>query len=198
MGHATPSQAEFFSTVDFQSGQLIQIRPFSLEKDMHLLHGWMRLPHIAVFWKLDVPLEEFRAYLNRSLGNPYRRHYMVCVDKIPVSYVMSYRVDQDDIRHYYPYSESDLGAHFVVGPRSFLSVEAIPPIVKSLLRFIFWREETDRIVVEPDVRNRIVIPALKRSGFDEYGRIQLPHKRACLLLCERDRFLSRWNQGEKI
>ncbi|MDR6226412.1 GNAT family N-acetyltransferase [Desmospora profundinema] len=189
MSNPSAFDSDLFSTVDFQSGQTIQVRPFSIETDLHLLHGWMRLPHIAPFWQLDVPLEEFRRYLNRSLSNPSRRHYMVHVGKVPVSYAMSYRVHEDEIRHHYPYRETDLGGHFVVGPRSFLTVEAIPPIVRAMLRFIFQKENTDRIVVEPDVRNRIIIPALQKSGFYVYSRVQLPHKKACLMLCERQVFL---------
>ncbi|MBA4496120.1 GNAT family N-acetyltransferase [Paenactinomyces guangxiensis] len=180
----------FYSYVpDLQ--QTISVRYLSYEKDLLLLHEWMQSPHIAPFWQLNIPLEEFKSYLTRSLNMQHRTHYLVFLDDMPVSYMMSYVVKEELIRDYYEYEEDDIGGHFVIGPRSFLSPVYIIPIVRSMITYLFKNRGVNKVVVEPDVRNRIVVPALKQCGFKDCGRIQLPHKKAYLMVCDRNDF-SHW------
>ncbi|RAL21031.1 GNAT family N-acetyltransferase [Thermoflavimicrobium daqui] len=162
--------------------QMISIRQMTFAEDLYLLHEWMQYRHIAPFWKLDIPLEEFKDYLDQSIQNPNRKHYMVYVDKQPISYVMLYNVRADHIRNYYDYDERDLGAHFVIGPRYFLDKKYIKQIFNTILSYTLQTFESTKMVVEPDVRNRIVIPALKECGFQVVNRIQLPHKKAYLMV----------------
>ncbi|WP_091835411.1 GNAT family N-acetyltransferase [Marininema halotolerans] len=56
--------------------------------------------HIAPFWKLNVPLEEFEAYLTKSVANPYRDHFMIYSSSTPIGYMMRYQVAHDMIRDY--------------------------------------------------------------------------------------------------
>jgi len=182
------SQNRLFCHFDEELGQEISIRHFQFEKDWRLLHEWMQMRHIAPFWKLDVPVPEFKAYLNRSLGNPHRNHYLIFFGDRPVSYGMTYAAKEELIASYYDYEPEDLGGHFVVGPREFLDRRYICPIVCAILTHAFQTTPAKRLVVEPDVRNRIVVPALKECGFEDCGRVQLPHKKAVLMICRREAF----------
>ncbi|WP_091835408.1 GNAT family N-acetyltransferase [Marininema halotolerans] len=69
----------------------------------------------------------------------------------------------------------DIGAHFVVGNRAHIHPSYIVPIARAMAIFIFQTEPTtNTLVVEPDSRNRIIIPALEEAGLKVHSRITLP------------------------
>ena len=48
--------------------------------------------------------------------------------------------------------------------------------------------QTQRVVVEPDVRNTKIHVLNERMGFQPHGRIELPDKTALLSFCTRQQF----------
>ncbi|MDQ0417468.1 RimJ/RimL family protein N-acetyltransferase [Croceifilum oryzae] len=164
----------------------ITIRKADRSQDEEVFYQWMQQKHIAPFWKLNVSREEFSTYLDRSFGASDRDHLWLEFNGEPVSYMMTYQVKNDLIHQYYPYQETDLGVHIVIGPRAYLAKKYIVPMAYQLIEYCFaYYPHVGRFIVEPDVRNRIIIPALSEVGFQSFGRIYLPHKTAELLICDR-------------
>ncbi|MCS1352736.1 GNAT family N-acetyltransferase [Mechercharimyces sp. CAU 1602] len=169
-------------------GQTLYARPVSYADDLHLLHQWMHQRHVAPFWKKDIPLEEFKEYFTKSLNNKSRSHFMIYLDEEPICYIMLYEVTSDSIKDYYPYEESDLGVHIVIGLRQHVHEKYLIPIGEILKTHVFTKLPADRVIAEPDVANRIIIPSLEKVGFRIHSQIELPHKSAFLLHCDRETF----------
>ncbi|SDY01861.1 GNAT family N-acetyltransferase [Thermoactinomyces sp. DSM 45892] len=177
-----------------QIDKTITIRKADRLRDEEFFYQWMQQKHIAPFWKLNVSREEFTTYLDRSFGATDRDHFWIECNGESVSYMMTYQVKNDLIHQYYPYQETDLGVHIVIGPRTYLAKKYIVPMAHQLIEYCFaYYPHVDRFIVEPDVRNRIIIPALLEVGFQSFGRIHLPHKIAELLICDRIKYRAKYN-----
>lgn len=157
-------------------------------KDIDILHTWMQLPHIAPFWKLNVSRDRFAGYLDRTLHADNKRVFLVYVDDLPVAYLMAYSIFQDPVKDYYEAKSGDLGMHLLIGPREFLNKDDGLMLIRAMTAFLMEKYECGRIIGEPDVRNRIVIPILKRIGGERFGTITMPHKKAALMIGERNNF----------
>ncbi|WLR43131.1 GNAT family N-acetyltransferase [Bacillus carboniphilus] len=149
---------------DHELGKVISFRPVDYNRDLHTLHEWMHQRHIAPFWKLDVPLEEFKEYLQKSLQAEHKRIFMGFINDEPVCYVIAYSVMKDPIKDYYDARGTDLGMHLLVGSRKHLNRLEAPVIIRSMILFLLERFSCERIIGEPDIRNRIVIPILTQYG----------------------------------
>ncbi|NDI36046.1 GNAT family N-acetyltransferase [Chengkuizengella sediminis] len=184
--------------VDIQYKKVVTVRPVSYEKDLEIIYKWMHEEHLAPFWKLDVSLNEFQNYLKKSLEAEHKDIYIASLDDEPVCYFMTYKVSEDQIRNYYDVEEGDLGGHFAIGKRENLRKEVMIPLLRGLLSFGFYRYDTKHIIVEPDIRNRIVIPTLKQCGFEIHSYIQLPHKKAALMILRKEQFEKQMSELKKI
>ncbi|SDW27867.1 Acetyltransferase (GNAT) domain-containing protein [Marininema mesophilum] len=196
MEYRLEEQQDSHVIFQFDSPELnttLTYRSFSYKEHLHTLHKWMCAPHISPFWKLKVSLEEFEEYLSKSLARPHRDHYIIFSGETPISYLMRYRVAHDIIRDYYDYEPTDIGGHIVIGDRSHIDPSTIVPIVRGIINYTLQTEPVNTFVVEPDSRNRIIVPALKEVGFKVHSRITMPHKRATLMICKREEF-TQWQE----
>jgi acetyl CoA:N6-hydroxylysine acetyl transferase len=165
---------------------MFSFRPVEFTRDAELLFDWMHQSHIAPFWKLDLPYTQFAEWLNRSIESDIKDVFIGTFNDVPVCYLIAYAVKDDPIQHYYHYKKNDLGMHLLIGPRSYLNLQDGLSIVRGMILFMFEHYGVDRIIGEPDVRNRIVIPILKALGGEVLGTVQLPHKKATLIMGERE------------
>ncbi len=174
-----------FSVIDGKKVEKFIFRPVDYEKDLEMLYEWMHQKHIAPFWKLNLPMAEFKEWLHKSIEAEHKDVYIGTFNGTPVCYLIAYSVKEDPIRNYYDYQKGDLGMHLLVGPRSFLNKEDGLSIIRAMIIFLFDQYGADRIIGEPDIRNRIVIPILKKLGGRVIDRIDLPQKKASLIVGER-------------
>ena len=75
--------------------------------------------------------------------------------------------------------------HLLVGPPEKPKPGFTTAVFRSVLEFLFADERTQRIVVEPDVRNTKIAALNVRMGFVPAGIISLPDKEAVLSFCTR-------------
>ncbi|CAL9572216.1 GNAT family N-acetyltransferase [Streptomyces sp. enrichment culture] len=162
------------------------LRAVSPAADAKLVAGWMNDPEVAAFWELAQPEERIAAYLREQVGSAHSTPYIGCVDGTPVSYWEVYRADLDPLRHHYPARTRDAGLHLLVGPSAYRG----RGLGAALLRAVSdWLLRTDpyaeRVVAEPDVRNERSVRVFERAGFRLVRQIDLPTKRAVLMVRER-------------
>lgn len=165
----------------------ISFRPVNMS-DFEVLYSWMHQPHIAPFWKLNVNRGDFQAYLERTLEAEHKRVFLCFIDQIPAGYLIAYSIQHDPIKDYYRAEPGDLGMHLLIGPREWLNRDHGLMIARAMTAFLMEKYSCSRIIGEPDNRNRIVIPILKEMGGYVADTISLPHKKAALIIGEKDKF----------
>ncbi|MFD8085253.1 GNAT family N-acetyltransferase [Kitasatospora sp. NPDC059722] len=164
-----------------------RLRPVRLPADLDLLAGWMNDPEVAAFWELAGPpavtAEHVRAQLD---GDGRSVPCLGLLDGTPMSYWEVYRADLDPLAAHYPARPHDTGVHLLLGPAASrgrgLGAVLLAALADRILR---QRPRCERVVAEPDVRNRRSVRAFERAGFRPAGELDLPAKRAALMIRDR-------------
>ncbi|WP_109833038.1 GNAT family N-acetyltransferase [Reichenbachiella versicolor] len=177
------------------SEQLI-IRQFRLEEDSELLHEWVNMDY-AVFWGmngstlLDVK-EEYSKLISRH-------GYGVLVGEVngKVKFLFEcYQPEFDLISDYYSVQKGDIGVHIIVSPPSDLKIPNFTwHVFSEIMNHLFENKTTNRILVEPDIRNKKMFALCERIGFETNKVVELPHKTAQLAFLQREKFLAIQSSG---
>ncbi|MFC0524430.1 GNAT family N-acetyltransferase [Pontibacillus salicampi] len=170
--------------------QTISFRAADYDKDIHTLFNWMHQKHIYPFWKLNVDWEDFKIFFHHSVTASHKRVFFGFINGEPVCYGIAYRIESDPLKEYYAYKPGDLGMHLLIGPREYLNRQTGLAIIRGMSYYLFSKYEAQRIIGEPDYRNRIVIPILTSIGAVDHGVLELPHKKAKLVIGERHTVLA--------
>ncbi len=167
-------------------GATARFRHLDPEGDLDLVHGWMHQPHVVPFWHLDVPRAELRARLESIAAAAHVEPLIGCVDGVPVSYWELYWAARDPLAEHYPAGEHDQGVHLLVGPIELTGRGLGRRLLEAVVDRQLAREpRTRRVVAEPDVRNARMIHVFERCGFVREGELELPDKRAALMVRHR-------------
>ncbi|MFJ2581248.1 GNAT family N-acetyltransferase [Kitasatospora aureofaciens] len=164
-----------------------RLRPVRLPADLELLAGWMNDPEIAAFWELAGPPAVTERHVRAQLDGDGRSLPLLgLLDGTPMSYWEVYRADLDPLAAHYPARPHDTGVHLLLGPAGSrgrgLGAVLLDALTERILR---ERPHCERVVAEPDVRNRRSVRAFERAGFRSAGELDLPDKRAALMVRAR-------------
>ena len=165
----------------------IWARPVDPDLDTELVHLWMNRPHVEEYWVMAWPADRIRDYLQAQDADPSRSAYVGFVDDGPVGYLEVYDPTRDVLGAHYPVQPGDVGAHVLIGEEEYLGRYSVA-LGFAVNRFLFGRPEVRRIVGEPDLRNHKFLSLLAFLGFRKEAEIDLPDKRAALMVCERPTF----------
>jgi len=169
-------------------GQLT-IRPFDLDTDCEFLHEWVNQEY-AIFWGLQNSTLEDVHHEYQKLMEP--EHYDVFVgtlDGRPIFVMERYDPSQDIIAEFYLPNNQDIGVHIIVAPATSPKINDFTwHVFLAIMEFVFTDEQVERIIVEPDIRNKKMISLCERIGFVTKQVIELPHKSAQLAFLEREKF----------
>ncbi|MEU0414247.1 GNAT family N-acetyltransferase [Streptomyces griseorubiginosus] len=164
-----------------------QLVPVRVERDLPLVCRWMNDPAVTAFWELAGPQNVTEDHLQSQLTGDGRS--MPCLGVLegtPMSYWEIYRADLDPLARHYPARPHDTGIHLLIG--------AVPDrgrgLGSALLRAVAdlvldRRPACARVVAEPDLRNIPSVTAFLSAGFRFSAEIDLPVKRAALMVRER-------------
>ncbi|MBB5122200.1 RimJ/RimL family protein N-acetyltransferase [Streptomyces eurocidicus] len=164
-----------------------QLVPVRLERDLPLLARWMNDPAVAAFWSLDGPESVIEAHLRAQLdGDGRSLPCLGVVGGVPMSYWEIYRADLDPLARHYPARPHDTGVHILIGKVA----DRARGIGSRLLRAVSdhildHRPACARVVAEPDLRNTPCVAAFLSAGFRLTGELDLPGKRAALMIRDR-------------
>ena len=164
-----------------------RLRPVRLTTDLPLLVEWMNDPEIAAFWELDGPPATTEQHLREQIeGDGRSVPCLGLLDGTPMSYWEVYRADLDPLARYYPARPHDTGVHLLLGP-SRARGRGLGSLLLAALaeRILRMRPRCSRVVAEPDVRNLPSVRAFERAGFECTGELDLPTKRAALMIRRR-------------
>lgn len=166
--------------------QQFSLRRVDADRDLAVVHSWMNDPEVARFWRMAWPLEQIADYLHGQDRNAHSTAYLGELDGVPMSYWELYRADLDPLARHYSARDHDAGLHLLLGPADCRG----RGLAVDLLRAVSsWQLDADlhaaRVVAEPDVQNTRAIRAFERAGFRRTVDLELPNKRAALMVRDR-------------
>ncbi|MDR4533472.1 GNAT family N-acetyltransferase [Glutamicibacter sp. PS] len=173
--------------------QTYTFRSAQLPADAELLHSWIATEH-ARFWGMPTAsvAEIQQAYAPLVEAAEY--HVLIAEDaEGPQFLVELYDPTNSPLAGRYPYVRGDLGLHFLApqpqAPEPGFTLEAMT----AALGYAFAQPGTERVVVEPDIRNKAIQALNSRVGFAPVGPVELLEedgstKHALLSICTRADF----------
>ncbi|MFE7778810.1 GNAT family N-acetyltransferase [Streptomyces sp. NPDC057445] len=168
----------------------LQLLPVRIERDLQLISRWMNDPAVAAFWELAGPESVTGAHLLSQLDGDGRSIPCLGVlGDVPMSYFEIYRADLDPLARHYPARPHDTGIHLLVGGVADRGRGVGAALLRAAADLILdKRPRCARVIAEPDLRNTPSVSAFLRAGFRFSAEVDLPGKRAALMV--RDRTLA--------
>ncbi|WP_055494332.1 GNAT family N-acetyltransferase [Streptomyces sp. TP-A0356] len=168
---------------------VLHLVPVRLARDLPLIARWMNDPAVAAFWDLAGEASVTDRHLRAQLDGDGRS--VPCLGVLngtPMSYWEIYRADLDPLARHYPARPHDTGIHLLIGGVADRGRGLGSTLLRAAADLILDRRPScARVVAEPDLRNTPSIAAFLSAGFRFSAEVDLPHKRAALMV--RDRVL---------
>ncbi|MFJ6557830.1 GNAT family N-acetyltransferase [Streptomyces luteogriseus] len=161
--------------------------PVRLERDLPLISRWMNDPAAAAFWELAGPQEVTQDHLRSQLAGDGRSVPCIGVlGGVPMSYWEIYRADLDPLARHYPARPHDTGIHLLVGGIADRGRGLGGMLLRAVTDLVLvQRPSCTRVIAEPDIRNTPSVAAFLTAGFRFSAEVDLPAKRAALLVRDR-------------
>ncbi|WP_328384043.1 acetyltransferase [Streptomyces sp. NBC_00400] len=163
---------------------LVPVRP---SRDLDRITGWMNDPAVAAFWELAGPPETTAAHLRAQLDGDGRS--VPCLGVlagVPMSYWEIYRADLDPLARCYPARPEDTGIHLLIGGAGDRGRGLGGMLLRAASDLVLdHRPRCARVLAEPDLRNTASVAAFLSAGFRYGEEIELPGKRAALMVRDR-------------
>ncbi|GGQ34910.1 GNAT family N-acetyltransferase [Streptomyces mutabilis] len=164
-----------------------RLLPVHAERDVPLIAGWMNDPAVGEFWGLTGQQGVTGDHVRAQLAGDGRSVPCVgALDGVPMSYWELYRADLDPLARYCSVRPHDTGLHLLIGDAADRGRGIGTALIRAVADLVLARRPAcTRLLAEPDVRNRPSVAAFLGSGFRLSGEIDLPGKRAALMIRER-------------
>ncbi|MFF8809509.1 GNAT family N-acetyltransferase [Streptomyces omiyaensis] len=168
----------------FGSFRLTPVRP---ARDLALLTRWMNDPAVAAFWELAGPETVTADHVRAQLeGDGRSVPCLGVLDSAPMSYFEIYRADLDPLARAYPARPHDTGIHLLLGGTADRGRGVGTALLRAVADLVLdHRPRCTRVVAEPDIRNTPSVSAFLSAGFRYAAEIDLPDKRAALMIRDR-------------
>ncbi|MGI5139804.1 MULTISPECIES: GNAT family N-acetyltransferase [unclassified Streptomyces] len=166
----------------------LAFRPLDPLEDAVLLHGWVTHPKAAFWMMQDARLEDVeRAYMEIA-ADEHHHALLGLHDGEPAFLMEKYDPAHRELVGLYEPESGDVGMHFLVAPTDAPVHGFTRAVITAVMRHLFDDPATERVVVEPDVRNTAVHALNAAVGFVPAHEIRKPEKTALLSFCTREQF----------
>jgi RimJ/RimL family protein N-acetyltransferase len=166
----------------------LAFRPLDPLEDAVLLHGWVTHPKAAYWMMQDARLEDVEhAYLEIA-ADEHHHALLGLHDGEPAFLMEKYDPAHRELVGLYEPEPGDVGMHFLVAPTDTPVHGFTRAVITAVMRHLFDDPATERVVVEPDVRNTAVHALNAAVGFVPAHEVQKPEKTALLSFCTREQF----------
>ncbi|MER7968360.1 GNAT family N-acetyltransferase [Streptomyces sp. NPDC096080] len=165
----------------------LELVPVRVDRDIPLISRWMNDPAVAEFWELAGAPEVTEEHVRSQLSGDGRSVPCLGVlDGTPMSYWEIYRADLDPLARCYPARPHDTGLHLLVGDAADRGHGLGGALIRAVSDLVLDnRPACPRVVAEPDLRNTPSVSAFLTAGFRYSAEVDLPAKRAALMIRER-------------
>jgi RimJ/RimL family protein N-acetyltransferase len=132
------------------------------------------------------PAPRIEAYLREQAASSHSTPYVGCFDGVPMSYWELYRADLDPLAAHYSARRHDQGVHLLLGPPEMRGRGLGARLLRAVSDWqLAAHPDAERVVAEPDIRNVRSVRAFEQAGFRKAQELDLPDKRAALMIRER-------------
>lgn len=172
-------------------GQTLTFEPVSSEdaEFVRLFTKWQNDERVANGWRQKGGEEIQKRYLQSIESNPSTIGLVGKWDGEPWGYVEVYWAKESNIGRFYNAEDYDRGFHALVGEQHFRGPHRVRSWMGSLIHMLFVQDaRTQRVVLEPRATNSVMINYTTMCGGHVEKLIDLPHKRAALVICPREGF----------
>ncbi|MER6290818.1 GNAT family N-acetyltransferase [Streptomyces sviceus] len=161
--------------------------PVRVERDLPLVCRWMNDPAVSAFWELAGPQDVTEDHLRSQLADDGRSVPCLGVlEGAPMSYWEIYRADLDPLARHYPARPHDTGIHLLIGAVTHRGRGLGSTLLRAVADLVLDRRSAcARVVAEPDLRNIPSVTAFLNAGFRFSAEVDLPAKRAALMIRDR-------------
>ncbi|KTC89265.1 GNAT family N-acetyltransferase [Legionella cincinnatiensis] len=168
-------------------GQWLTLRTLEAEPDLESIHHWMNTPRVAKFWGEEGDLKHHQAFIDKVLTDPHVHPLIACLDEQAFGYFEVYWAKEDRIAPFYAVGDYDRGIHMLVGESWARGPQRVAAWLPSLVHYIMLDDPRTQVVVcEPRADNARMISYLQHYDFAYLRQFDFPHKRAALMLLERE------------
>lgn len=163
-------------------------RPVDPLRDAELLHSWITHPKAAFWMMQDAKLEDIeRAYMEIA-ADEHQQALLGLRDGVPAFLVERYDPVHRELVGLYEPRPGDVGMHFLTPATDTPEHGFTKSVITAVMAHLFEDPDVERVVVEPDVRNKAVHALNAAVGFVAEREIQKPEKEALLSFCTREQF----------
>lgn len=156
---------------------------------LNLFHTWQNDPRVAKGWKETGTLDEHRDYLRRQDEDPHTLTVLGHFNDTAFSYYEIFWAKEDRIGAHYASGDFDRGRHTLVGNDAFRGPHRVMAWWPSMIHYVFLDDHrTENVIGEPLSTNDKVHTYDYTFGLHQEQTIDLPHKRASLVMASRERF----------
>ncbi|MER5943640.1 GNAT family N-acetyltransferase [Streptomyces sp. NPDC001928] len=167
---------------------VLHLVPVRIERDLPIVSRWMNDPAVTAFWGLAGPENAIEEHLRSQLFGDDGRSVpcMGLLEGTPMSYWEIYRADLDPLARHYPARPHDTGVHLLIGAVGDRGRGLGGTLLRAVADLALdKRPACARVVAEPDIRNTPSVAAFLTAGFRFSAEIDLPAKRAALMIRDR-------------
>ncbi|MFE5858174.1 GNAT family N-acetyltransferase [Streptomyces sp. NPDC056500] len=166
---------------------LFHLEPVSIERDLRRISRWMNDPAVSAYWELAGPPSITLAHVRQQLDGDGRSvPCLGLLDGRAMSYFEIYRADLDPLGRHYSARTDDTGIHVLIGSDSDRGRGLGSVLIRAVADLVLdHRPRCGRVLAEPDIRNTPSLAAFLAAGFRYSSEIDLPNKRAALLVRDR-------------
>ncbi|MDA0567791.1 acetyltransferase [Streptomonospora sp. S1-112] len=154
--------------------------------DLDLVHAWMNRPHVAAFYDQAWSRRRWAEELAAQRAGTFSRPHIVSHEGTDVAYVELYRAARDVVAAHYAADPHDVGVHIAIGAAERTGTGLGRRVLDALATAVFAADpRCRRVVMEPDAANTAARRAAEGAGLRFVAEVDLPHKRAALLVRTR-------------
>ncbi|WP_371686156.1 GNAT family N-acetyltransferase [Micromonospora sp. 15K316] len=182
-----PAGEAVFTRVDARLGEFA-LRAVDPDADAALLHRWVTHPKAAFWLMQDADVAGVAREYRRIAAHPHHEAYLGHWRGRPAFLAERYDPARVELVGLYDARPGDVGMHFLCAPADAPVHGFTRAVITTVMAWLFADPSTQRVVVEPDVRNTAVHTLNAAVGFDVVGTVTKPEKDALLSICTRARF----------
>ena len=163
-----------------EAGRLT-LGPVKPDRDLPLIQRWMNDPAVARYWELDGPPERTTEHVRAQIESAHAQPLLARLSGRAIGYWELYQAAEDRLAAYYAAEPDDLGVHLLIGESDCRGIGLGSVLLRAVADAV-QREKPRRVVAEPDERNVASVRAFAAAGFVAADTIDLPEKRATLMI----------------